>query len=164
MAQDVRLGAPGVASRRRREPHNTLEMLKSNLDAPSQSIRAPIAESGYSSRSSDVMMMTHCAATNVWGRTARHLSRALRLIFSIERSRACLGLRIATRRNFIGFFAEVLITIGWSISPLPQFFLRHAMRSKHLPAASNQQAAFHLARVTISAPPSSTFPTRSAWR
>jgi hypothetical protein len=90
------------------------------------------------------MMMTHSAATSVWGLTARHLSRALRLIFSIERSRAGLGLRIATRRNFIGFFAEVSITIGWSISSLPRLFLRSAMRSKRLPAVSSQQAAFHL--------------------
>ena len=71
-----------------------------------------MAESGYSSRLSYVTMMTHSAATSVSGFRLRPLSRAWRLSFSIDRSRASLGLRIATRRSAMGSFAEPLIQMG----------------------------------------------------
>ena len=102
IAEHVRFRAPGILARRPHQAHAALEMLEGDLDAPTQ----PIERTDCRERIFIAIERRHdddpFGRDQCLGPQIVPLSRAWRLSLSIERSRACLGLRIATRRNAMG--------------------------------------------------------------
>jgi hypothetical protein len=86
------------------EADTALEMLEGDLDAPTQSIeRTDCRERIFIAierRDDDDPF----GRDQRLGRKSRPLSRAWRLSLSIEKSRTCLGLRIATQTQSDGLF------------------------------------------------------------
>jgi len=114
----VRFRTPLILARWPHEADAALEMLEGNLDAPTQSIERTDCRKRIFIAIERRDEMIHSAAISVPGRKLRPLSRAWRLSLSIERSRACLGLRIATQPQCDGLFRRTLDPDGAIDKPL----------------------------------------------